>query len=61
MLVIELERRFVDSKLMNAFDIVYLQFWMQPYGKKKLSLNISVIKRHYCELKKVKPSLGQVV
>jgi hypothetical protein len=61
MLVIELKRRFVDSKLMNAFDIVYPQFWMQPYEKNNLSLNISVIKRHYCELKKVKPSLDQVI
>ncbi len=51
----------MDSKLMNAFDIVYLQFWMQPYAKFSLSLHLSVIKRHCCEFKKVKPSLDHVV
>jgi hypothetical protein len=30
MLIIELDWHFVDSKLMNALDIVYPQFWMQP-------------------------------
>jgi hypothetical protein len=46
---------------MNAFNIVYPQFWMQPYAKFSLSLHLNVMKRHYCELKKVKLSLDQVV
>jgi hypothetical protein len=47
MFVTELERCFVDSKLMNAFGIVYHQFWMQPNVKFSFSLHLNVIKRHY--------------
>jgi len=60
MFMIELERCFVDLKLMNALAL-YPQFWMQPYAKFSFSLHLSIIKKHYCELKWVKPSLDQVV
>jgi hypothetical protein len=51
MLVIELERHFVDSKLMNALGIVYPQLWVQPNARIYFSLHLNVIKRHHCELK----------
>jgi hypothetical protein len=46
---------------MNVFGIAYSQFWMQPNVDFSSSLHINVINRHYCELKKVKPSVDQVV
>jgi len=46
---------------MNAFGIAYPQFWMQPSVDFSFSLHINVIKKHYFESKKVKPSLDQVV
>jgi hypothetical protein len=57
MFIIKLDRHFVDSKLMNAFGSIHPQFWMQL----DVNSSINVIKRHYCELKKVKPSLDQVI
>jgi hypothetical protein len=45
---------------MNALGILHPQFWMQLDVNSFLSLHINVIKRHYCELKKVKSSLDQV-
>jgi hypothetical protein len=61
MLIIKLDRHFVDSKLMNALDIVYPQFWMQPNVDFSFSLHMAIIKKHYCQAKRVKPSLLQVV
>jgi hypothetical protein len=49
MLVIELDKPFVDSELMNALGIVYPQIWMQPNIGFSFSLHFNVIKRHYCE------------
>jgi hypothetical protein len=51
----------VDFELLNALGIVYPQFWMQLDVDFSFSLHIDEIKKHYCELKKVKPSLVQVV
>jgi len=45
---------------MNALGIVYSQFWMQLDVEFFFSLHIEHIKKHYCELKKVKPSFVQV-
>ncbi len=60
MFITKLDRHFVDSKSMNALGILHPQFWMQLDVNSFLSLHINVIKRHYCELKKVKSSLDQV-
>jgi hypothetical protein len=58
MLVIELKRHLVDSKLMDApKHCVYPQFWMQLDENFYFSLHMSVIKKHDCELKQVKSSL----
>jgi hypothetical protein len=46
---------------MNALGIVYPQFWMQLDVDFFSSLHIEDNKKHYCELKKVKPSFVQVV
>jgi hypothetical protein len=61
MLVTKLERHFLDSELMNAIGILYLQFWMQPNVEFSFSLDLNVIKKQYCKLKRMKLSLYQVV
>ncbi len=61
MLVTELDWHFVDSKLVNAFDIVYPQLWMQLDVDFSFSLHMFIIKKHYFQAKRVKPSLLQVV
>jgi hypothetical protein len=45
---------------MNALGIVYPEFWMQPDVDLFFSLHMAVIKKHYCETNKVKPSLLHV-
>jgi hypothetical protein len=60
MFITKLDRHFVDSKLMNALGIIHPQFWMQLHVDSFLSLHINVIKKNYCELKKVKPSFDQI-
>ncbi len=40
--------------------IVYPQFWIQPNVNLSFFLHMVVIKKHYCEAKRVKPSLSQV-
>jgi hypothetical protein len=60
MLVIELDQWFMDSELMNALGIVYPEFWIQPDVDLFFSLHMAVIKKHYCETNKVKPSLLHV-
>ncbi len=60
MLIIKLDQHFVDFELINAFGIVYPQFWMQFDADFSFSLHMVLIKKHYCEATKVKPSLLQV-
>ncbi len=60
-LVTKLESHFHDSKLMNALGILYPQFWMQPNVELCFSLDLSVIKKQYCELKRMELSIYQVV
>ncbi len=45
---------------MDALGIVYPQFWMQLDVDFSFSLHLTIIKKHCCETKKVKPSLLQV-
>jgi hypothetical protein len=61
MFITKLDRHFMDSKLMNALSIVYPQFWIQPNANFSFYLHMAIIKKHYCEVKRVKPSLLQVV
>lgn len=61
MLITKMERHFVDFKLMNAFSIVYPQVWMESNVVFSFSLHFDVIKKHYCESKKVRPPLDQIV
>jgi len=46
---------------MNALDIVYPQLWMQLDVDFSFFLHMDIIKRHYCQAKRVKPSLLHVV
>jgi hypothetical protein len=60
-LMTKLEKHFLDSKLMNAPGILYPQIWMQPNVEFSFSLDLIVIKKQYCELKRMKLSIYQVV
>jgi hypothetical protein len=57
MFITELDRQFMGSELMNALGIVYPEFWIQHDADLSFSLHMAVIKKHYCEANKVKPSL----
>jgi len=46
---------------MNAFSIMYSQFWMQLDINSPFFLHFSVMNKHYCESYKAKPSLDHVV
>jgi hypothetical protein len=61
MFITKLDRGFVDSEFMNPFGIMYPQFWIHHDVNFFFSLHMAIIKNHYCEVKKVKPSLLQVV
>jgi hypothetical protein len=56
MFVIELEKCFVNSKLMMHLALCILNFGCNQILF-LIFLHASVIKRHYCELEKVKPSI----
>ncbi len=58
-LITQLDPQFVNSEL-NVFGIVYSQFCMYSNAYLSFSLHMAIIKKHYCEAKKVKPSLVQV-
>ncbi len=60
MLINELDLRFLDLKLRNAFSIVYSQFWMQTNVDFFFYLHLVIIQKHYYEAKRVKPMLLQV-
>ncbi len=49
MFITELDRHFVDFEFMNAFGIVYPQFWIQLDADFSFSLHMHIIKKHYCE------------
>ncbi len=61
MLVTKLERHFLDLELMNALGILYFQFWIKPNVEFFVFLDLNVIKKQYCELKRMKISIYQVV
>jgi hypothetical protein len=47
MFMTKLDRRFMDSEFMNAFNIVYSQFWNQFNVDFSFLLHIIFIKIHY--------------
>jgi hypothetical protein len=45
---------------MNVLGIAFPQFWMHLNGDSSFPLHLGVIKKHYCEMKIVKPSFLQI-
>jgi len=60
MCVTKLDQPFANSKQMNALGIMYPQFYMQLDVDYVFSFHFAIIKKHYCEIKEVRPSLLQV-
>jgi hypothetical protein len=60
MCVTKLDQPFANSKLMNALGIMYPQFYMQLDVDYAFSFHFAIIKKHYCEIKEVRPSLLHV-
>ena len=52
-LVAELSKRILDFDLMNALDIVFPQFWLQPNIDELFPLHLKTLKSHFCEIKSV--------
>jgi hypothetical protein len=44
----ELLNRFLASSLMDALEIVYPQYWLQPHAKEMFEGHFTVLKNHYC-------------
>jgi hypothetical protein len=62
MFINEIDEYFLNYELMNAFDIMYLYFWMQLDVKLFFSLHFIIIMKNHCEAKRmVKPSLLSIV
>ena len=51
MLMAKLSRRFLDSDLMNALGIVFLQFRLQPNVDELFPLHLKTLKSHFYEIK----------
>jgi hypothetical protein len=47
----ELDRRFPQQELLDAFGIVYPQYWKQPGADDSFSHHLAVIKKFYCHSK----------
>ena len=63
-LINQLMSRFPSSSLMDAFGIVYPQYWRILEADENFQWHIAIIKEHYCypkEFEKRKPKKGEVV
>jgi len=47
-LIIELDRQIVIQELMNATNIIYLQYWVQLEATFTFFENLQIFKSHYC-------------
>ncbi len=59
MFINEVEKWFPNFELVNGLSIMFLQFWMHHDVDSSFSLHLGVIKKHYSEIKIVKPSFLQ--
>jgi len=48
LLIAELDQRFPDSDLMNAFSIVFPQFWLQANCDELFPMYLKTIRNHFC-------------
>jgi hypothetical protein len=55
-LIIELDRGFIVRELMNATNIIYLQYWVQPESTLTFFENLQIFKSHYCYQKMTQPN-----
>jgi hypothetical protein len=49
----ELDRRFSSQELLDAFGIIYLQYWMQEGTEESLPHHLAMLKEFYCRAKLV--------
>jgi hypothetical protein len=49
----ELDRRFPSQELLDAFGIIYLQYWRQEGAEVSLPHHLAVLKEFYCRAKLV--------
>ncbi len=52
-LIEELDQRFPSQEIMNATDIIYPQFWLQPKAKHDFLAQVNILKSHYCRGKHI--------
>jgi hypothetical protein len=46
--IVELDKRFPDSELMNALAIMFPQFWLQRNCNDLFSLHMKTLRSHFC-------------
>jgi len=50
------DRQFVIQELMNATNIIYLQYWVQLEATFTFFENLQILKSHYCNQKMIQPN-----
>jgi hypothetical protein len=53
LLIEELLRRFLDSKIMEVLGIVFPQYWRSPDCNTLFHVHMQVIKKWYCDIKEI--------
>jgi hypothetical protein len=53
MLIVELIKQFPDHELMNALDIIFLQYWLQHNCDEFFPLHMKTLRHHFCVTKSV--------
>ncbi len=46
-LIFELKRRFLAQELLNAIEVIYLQYWLIPKAKTTFSSHLVIIQAHF--------------
>jgi hypothetical protein len=45
--IFELERRFLARELLNAIEVIYLQYWLIPKAGTTFSSHLAIIQAHF--------------
>ncbi len=53
LLIIELKHMYLNHELMDAFENISTQYWLEPNCVFTFATHLSLIKRHYCTPKKL--------
>jgi hypothetical protein len=52
-LIVKLQGRFPTQKLMDAFGIVYPQYWLQLELETRFVTHLAILKDAFCQFKKL--------